>query len=172
MKHLLFLLILFSGCSRDSTTGRVQGDPEISFDIDGKHYEFKGAQTVANGGVGVFANKATGIPGGIKTVYTFSGFLNNQNMAAIYIGIDPPDTLKTIMYQVKTLTIRAHDVVYAVMNSTNSNDNVSIKISDYRNGVVNASFSGMVTKIISITPAVTQTSTITNGKIQNVSINY
>lgn len=164
-KSIFYLLlgIFLAGCSQTSIQNN-QAEPSISFDIDGKHYEHKGYQTATNN-VGIFATKATGASGLVKTIYSFSAFLNNQNIFQLRASMDAPDTLRTITYSTQPM-IRADDIVYGVL----ANNSVNIRITSYKDGVVNASFSGTVTKIISSTN--TQTSTISNGEIKNVSVTY
>lgn len=110
------ILTFVNSCSRDNTISRLQGEPEISFDIDGKHFEYKGEPTVTNGGVGAWATKATGVPGWVKTLYSFSGTLNNQNIIGLTVYITPPDTLKTMTYPT-ILIMKADDITYGLIGS-------------------------------------------------------
>lgn len=169
MKHLklLFLLVTFYSCSKENN--RVGGtDSEISFDINGTHSAFIGDQTINNVGVGVFAVKQTGTPSAIPTYYSFAGFKDNGNLIQIIIPTGT-DTLKPIVYHVTTgLNMKSDNFVYMLSGS----DFMDIKITNYQKGVVDATFSGKITKVISISPNSTQSVTLTNGLIKNVLVNY
>lgn len=171
MKYLLIIILsatLFS-CTQDpSIMATGSGEPEISFDINGTHYAHIGAQTVANGGIGIYAVKVAGVPGATNTIYSFTGGTNIGNIIQIIIGT-PNDTLKTTTYHLSGATIKANNENYVFTGSGNYLD---VVITGYQIGTVNGTFSGSLSKLISANPYVTQPATLTNGVIKNVSIRY
>lgn len=174
---LLMCLLLFASCSRDSNSMNVSGDPEISFDIDGVHYEHKGQATTANGGIGVSGVKIWGVQNVTQTVYEFVGTKDQLNSVQMMIGTGS-DTLKQQEYKqsyvgspptIVSLILRADNKIYGLMQN---GDFIDVKIDSYKGGVVSGLFSGHLTRTVSLNPLVVESATLTNGKIQNVTINY
>lgn len=165
MKYIIFFLlpIITMSCSRDPVSPNG-GAQEISFDLNGKHYSFSGDYNGTNTGV-----SGVKYPGDliIKAYYGFFGFnnvSNNINMQII------SDSLKAQTYSGSSFvivpSIKAENASYIV------NSDFSVIINSYNNGTVNGTFSGTALKIISITPYVTESATITNGVIKNIRIKF
>lgn len=166
MRYLFILAILsLLSCSPDRDLR--QGEPEISFDLNGTHYAHTGVPDI--GGYGASAVKA---PGNLVfvTYYSFTGYTNLQNIAVIIIPT-PNDTLKTIRYRITEgmgFAIDADNKTHGIFGS----DYVDIDITGYRDGVVNGSFNGVLSEIVSINPPVTRPALLTNGKIKDVRVRF
>ena len=168
-------VICFFSCSQQNITpNSPTGVPEISFDLAGMHYAHTGEQTIANGGIGVFAIKIPGIPGSTITphnLYNISAVGGYSNVIQLLIET-PNDTLKTITYH------QLQNAGHITVNTTESyrfmatGDYLDVTITGYSNGVVNGNFSGKLSKIVSLAPLITQQAIVTNGKIINVKMNY
>lgn len=168
IKWMVVFLFLFS-CSRDNSSLNTQGEPEISFDLDGSHYAFIGEQSTSNGGKGVFAIKMKGVPGGIATYYSLAGNSGPSNQIQLIII---SDSLKTMSYRLEQGTgsgIIINQSGYSLLDSA---DYLDVSVSSYSGSIVNGSFSGKLTHVLSLSPLTTQSATVTNGKIKNVTINY
>ena len=94
MKYLFLLTVILFSCSKDNTP--IQTKSEISFDMEGKHYEHTGDPTTANP-YGVQAARHLGnVP--VDNYYSIHG-ITNSSTYWIDIFIPPPnDTLKTLTY--------------------------------------------------------------------------
>jgi hypothetical protein len=76
------------------------------------------------------------------------------------------DTLKPVSYnQGVSVILKAGGDTYSVTQP-------SVAISSYQNGVVNGSFAGTASKVVSTNPTVLTPVTLSNGTIKNVRINY
>lgn len=163
MKYILLFTVFIYSCSTNNS-GLTTGDSEISFDLNGHHYSFKGEPTLSNQ-VGAWSTKLLGISP-IPNIYTFAGYLDQPNNMFIQISTGQ-DTLKPITYRVDDAggpiypAFRLNNTLYGVANGTGSNDFLTLTINSYQNGVVNASFAGKVSG-----------TALTNGSIKNVKIRY
>lgn len=176
----LIIAIVFLSCSRDRNSLNQQGDPEISFDIDGIHYVHKGQPTMANGGYGASGFKQLGVPNVQGNVYTFSGNTDQANLISLAIDTET-DTLKIRDYKNTengssnpnpdrvTIEMRAGNKVYGLAQN---GDFIDIKINGYGSAIVNGTFSGTITRFVSLNPLVTESALLTNGVIKNVKIIY
>lgn len=168
MKYLfIFFIVLAFSCSQPNVTQNPTGEPEISFTVNGVNYSYKGDQTLS--GVGVFATRIIG-SGGVNTVYSFSGYKNTGNLCQFIIITTPPDTLKTQSYRCSFgsgSNLKIDNYVHSFIGSSNYLD---FMITGYQNGTVNATFSGVMTKIVNATQ--TESVTVTNGSIKNVALKY
>lgn len=163
MKLTLLLIVFLYSCNRGNDI--LNNQPEISFDINGTHYSHTGEQTAANGGIGVFAVKSAGIPGATNTFYSFSGYQNVGNIIQVVVQT-PNDTLKTVSYnQGITFSLKVGGDQYIVAQPI-------VSFSSYQNGIVNGSFAGSASKVVSVNPTVLTPVTFSNGIIKNVRINY
>lgn len=163
MKKFLPLLFVLFSCSRD--VQRLSDGSEISFDINGSHQEYKGGQTYENGGIGTLATK---IQIGQSIMYSFSGTKDNANIFQTIIQTTIPDTLKTINYHlISGLALKVNNSTYGIIGAS---DYLNISINNYREGKINATFSGIVSKVINT--STTEPATITNGIMKDISIKY
>lgn len=152
---ILFITILFS-CSRDQSI--LSDSPEISFDINGVHYSYIGFPDAS-------AAKLTGVPGVSNTVYGFTGYENQSNTIMLALVTD---SLKTIGYHFAPSV----ESVIKASNQVYSFDLLDVVVTGYSGGTVNGTFSGNLSKLVSISPLVTQPATLTNGVIKNVRVIY
>lgn len=155
----LFILLLFA-CSPDRDLR--QGEPEISFDLNGTHYSHTGEPGLAGG---AWSTKIypTSVSSGS---YIFVGMTNQINEIQFIVHTD---SLKAINY---TLKQGFGILVNGVVNTTLNNDSLILNISSYRDGIVNGTFSGKITEAVSQTPLVTRPATVTNGKIKDVRVRF
>ncbi len=178
MRTILSIIIFltFFSCSKNSDIN-TNSDPEISFDIDSVHYESKGQAT--GSGYGVDGFKVPGVTGVSDTYYIFSGVTNQANSISLKV-LTPNDTLKVTNYHyvfnsssadphIATIIIKTSNLMY---NMISDGDFADITITNYQNRVVNGSFNGQVTRIVSTNPLVIKTYTVTNGLMKNVRIRY
>lgn len=153
MKYLLIILIsvtLFS-CSQNADD-LFLNDTEISFDIAG----VRSTHVIASGAkVGSF-------------YYQFSG---STSLGSNIVFIIPTDSLKVKTYHV-TGNGSVASVTSVVYGYVMPGDYLDITITGYQAGVVNGTFSGNLSKVVSSNPAVFQPATVTGGVIKNVRVVY
>lgn len=154
-KYFVALLVVIAfGCTQDPTLSK---DQEISFSMNGA------TQTHYGSVVSAAKNSTPSV------FYSFSGVTSGSSTIQIVIPT-PGDTLKTITYHnISGTTLSVNSEVYSYFQPT---DFLDITFTSYSGGIVNARFSGKVSKVVSMSPVTYQQSTITNGEIKNVKINY
>lgn len=160
MRYLFILAILsLLSCSPDRDLR--QGEPEISFDLNGTHYAHTGEPGL--GGAGAWSAKIhpTSVSSGS---YVFVGMTNQINEIQFIVHTD---SLKAINY---TLKQGFGILVNGVVNTTLNNDSLILHIDSYRDGIVNGTFSGKITEAVSQT--VLRPATVTNGKIKDVRVRF
>lgn len=156
MKYLLTLVtIVFISCSKP-TAGNER---EISYDIAGNHQ-----QHLAASGVKFPGNLA------IKTFYQFSGITNSTNSVIIMIVTDSLKTGATYhLIQGTGSTLTVNNESYTLFKP---DDYLDVTITEHSGGKVNGTFSGKLSKAVSLNPLVLQQQTISAGVIKNVSVIY
>lgn len=166
-KIFIGLILILMGCSKNSSEPII--NEEISYDVNTVHHDFKGEQTVQNGGVGVWAIKYKGIPGGIAAFYSIAANAGIDDLIQILI---PSDSLTQQTYHLVQGTGSNMSINQDAYGFLESDDYLDVTITDYNKGIVNGSFSGKMSKIVSINPTVLEPATITNGEIKNVLMHY
>ncbi len=178
MKIILAIIVFFIlfSCSHKSSDLNNNNDPEISFDLDSVHYDYKGQTT--GSGYGVDGSKPA-VTNSSDTYYTFSGATNSANSITLKI-ITPNDSLKPSNYHyvfssqsadphTATINIQISTLVY---NMISDGDFADITITGYQSGIVNGNFNGQVSRLVSVNPLLIKTYIATNGSMKNVRIRY
>lgn len=135
---------------------------EISYDFNGKHYGYIGAFTdkyIALTRVGTWGT-ITKSPQ--ACIFIVTGGKENGDIIELSFL---PDSIASQLSNYKAgCNIVAENINYTV----GSNDNINISIANFKNDIINGSFSGSVTT----TSGVTAHGIVTNGIIKNVKFHY
>ena len=160
MKYLLIILAsltLFS-CSQDPAVMASGSDePEISFDIAGVHQSYTGS-------IGASGAKAQGA---VNALYSFTGYVSTSNEINFIIATD---SLKVKTYHV-TGNGGIANITGFVYGYVMQGDYLDITITSYQGGVVNGTFTGNLSKVVS-SNGVFQPTAITGGVIKNLHVRY
>jgi hypothetical protein len=163
MKYIL-IIFLFCSCSRDPISQNAV-QPEISFEVNSKHYVFAG-EAKSNRGfeIGVYGKKhLTSSNPGPFWQYQFDGYKEYENQIGIYIRTD--SLLQTTYQNQLGVSI---NLVASGESYSSLDRQCSITITEYKNGFASGTFAGNFYNNSPSRPGMT----ITNGKISNVQIHF
>lgn len=152
---LFFFVITLFSCTADRAD-IINADSEITFTVP----------------AGKFSNQVSSIKMkgnlAIKTYYSFSGIKAAGELATIVIIADSLQVMKYHTIQGTGSMFSLNNIIYTYVEQ---GDYIDVTITSYNNGVVNGTFTGKVSKTISLNPLVLEQVTIT-GEIKNAELKY